>query len=51
VSGFFVISVRAKALPQFVEALRADGESALADFHVLSEGFIPTEADAIKNNL
>jgi hypothetical protein len=42
------MSVRAKALPQFVEALRADGESALADFHALREGFIPTDDDAIK---
>ncbi|MBE7535778.1 MAG: hypothetical protein HS124_08600 [Anaerolineales bacterium] len=38
---------RAEALPQYVEALRAGGESAKrslerqADFHELREGFIP----------
>ncbi|GAB4546885.1 MAG: hypothetical protein Fur002_22380 [Anaerolineales bacterium] len=37
--------VRDKSLPQCVEALRAIGESASADFHELSKGFIPLVRD------
>ena len=36
-----MVSVRAEALPQFVEALRAQELSAKR-FHVLSEGFNPS---------
>lgn len=40
--------VRAKALPQYMEALRAGDESALADFHELSKGFIPLRNVSLK---
>jgi len=40
--GYFIGKMRrAKALPQDMKALRADGEPALAGFHELSQGFIP----------
>jgi hypothetical protein len=41
-SKYVCICVRRdKSLPQFMEALRADGESALADFHALRQDFSP----------